>query len=1149
MAYKPISQTTQTGGYVPISQKKPTKPIPTLPQALDSMFPYREMVRNASLPKQPAPPQTLNQQIQKADTDKVRGTTISAPPKPERSLIGNLTEAIPGNGMIERGIEKYINKPFAKLGSFLRNDPNEYYRQAVAENPGATSENVYQKALELRRSKEPGFVGDDLGAKQIDVEATGGLIRKVGSTLTKKLLESIIGASSKEAAEKVARDILPTNPTLSQKFSKLIVEAKDETAARNVYKAIQDEATKTPTASTLATPSETPKSLTSKSAYKPIVVKRATEPQPDPLALHSSVSRRLEELEVERAILDDTLKSNTAGSLVKKMGRGDNTLSQLQENAIKRRKNITQFDDVDELGFVDLNEAQKAVEQYKTSRKRLQEIDSEIKEMRRLDRDLFKFEKQQLKSLEQYAEQTTLPEQPSPVLQPLTKPKTKSTYKPIKAKAPTKTTTLQPKKELPSLPKLSPEIAFRLQSKMDDATVNEAIRTRYRNLANRPNIPNDRLAKLAQKDGGGEGVGTKVMKVAGELLTPISSRLRRINPILETGLRKMEFAVNQRVYKDMQSVLPLINGSKKMGKIDNELFSLARLNGDREVYEALARKYGLEDQLKATEKTIADIRIRANEVGMDMPKRDNYFTRIVKNPDGYIAWWRSNEDWGKINRLIEAEAEKKGIKVTDLWKDKEKVASIINNYVRGYGNKTVLGAPSFAKGRKINVLDEELAKFYESSDEALTKYIIRMNDEIEARRFFGKKADGDADIEDSIGAYVLKLVADNKIKPQQQDEVSDILKSRFQRGSMNGALDLYRNLEYISTMGNPISAVTQIGDFAWSLYDNGFFRTAKAALGKKKITREEIGFDQSIMNEFTRDTMSGKAVSNVFKITGLDKLSRLGQETMVNANFAKYKKRAQQGDPGLEGTLARLFDPAEADLAMKEFAEGKVTERTKFVVFNRLLDFQPLTKSEMPQVYLERPNGRLFYMLKTFTLKQYDIARREAFDKIATSEPKQVAVGMKNLIHLAAVFMLANATADEIKDLILGREAEPSDRLIDNLYRLIGASKFDIYQAREDGIGTATMRKLLFPASIIDRAYRDITNMIEGREYERGELEGEKYKLESTQTIPLGGKLYYWWFGRGAQKEEYKESLEKDDTTVGLPTLPTLPTLPSLPTL
>lgn len=712
------------------------------------------------------------------------------------------------------------------------------------------------------------------------------------------------------------------------------------------------------------------------------------------------------------------------------------------------------------------------------------------------------------------------------------------------------------KPELPSLPKLPPEIRQQIETRQANETIARAVFDRYKNVANKPPVTDSKIVALAKR----ANTPGETKKMFGELLTPIASRLRRINPGLETTLRKFEFQVNQNTEKSMRAIKPLLDGSAKMSPIDRKLFSLSRLNGDKEVYEAIAKKYNLSKELKAAEDAIEDIRLRANSVGMDIAKRENYNPRIIKNPKAYLNYWRNQEDWGDINRLIEAEAEKRGIKYGDLMKDAEKVASIINNYVRGYGNKTVLASPSFAKQRTIAVLDEELADFYEDADTALATYMIRMNDEIEARRFFGKRnassnnimggnvavekeltdSLGRADIEDSIGAYVMDLVATGKIKPQQQEEVADILRARFHRGKMAGALDVYRNAEYISTMGNPISAITQIGDFTWSVYDNGFWPTVKSAVGKKKITREDLGLDASIMNEYTNGTLSGKAVEKTFKLVGLDKMARLGQETMVNAQFGRYQKMARQNDDVLKRELDRLFDADEAQLAMREFANGDVTERTKFVVFNRLLDFQPLTKSEMPQVYLEHPNGRIFYMLKSFTLKQYDVFRREAFDQIATGDPAKVKQGVKNLVALAGLFMMANATADEIKDLVLGRETPPSDRLIDNLWRLVGASKYDVYSAREDGIGTTVLRKILFPASIWDRLSKDFETVRTDKEYERGPMAGEDYKFESTQTIPVGGKLYYWWFGRGAQKEEYKES-QATSTNTELPKLPPRP--------
>ena len=63
-------------------------------------------------------------------------------------------------------------------------------------------------------------------------------------------------------------------------------------------------------------------------------------------------------------------------------------------------------------------------------------------------------------------------------------------------------------------------------------------------------------------------------------------------------------------------------------------------------------------------------------------------------------------------------------------------------------------------------------------------------------------------------------------------------------------------------------------------------------------------------------------------------------------------------------------------------------------------------------------------------------------------------------------------------------------------------------------------------------------------------MKGEDYKLESIQSIPLAGKIYYWWFGRGAQKEEYKQSGSGENGNLpSLPKLPGLPELPKIPSL
>lgn len=702
---------------------------------------------------------------------------------------------------------------------------------------------------------------------------------------------------------------------------------------------------------------------------------------------------------------------------------------------------------------------------------------------------------------------------------------------------------------LPTLPKLPPEMVKALETRQSDKVVLDAVKERYAKAVSRTPDENTKLAKSALtkgKDG--------IMKLSSEILTPISSRLGRISVGLKSGLREYESLSLLKIKKDTDAVEPLLRKMKAMPKDEYAILDLAMKNSDMEVVDAIARKYGLTDDMNEFRLVWDDLFQRGNEVGMDIAYRKNTFPRLLKNPEGYMNYLRGTEDWGVIDNLIRAEAEKKGIRYTDMT-DADK-AEIVNNFVRGYGDKTTLAAPSPTKARTIEVVDENLAQFYEDTPTAIINYITRMNDDIEARKFFGKNLDnfdGATDLESNVGALILKGLASGEIQPNQVDEISKIIRARFKRGKMNGGLQVYRNAELVSTMGSITSAVTQLGDVVWSVFKNGGYQTTKAALGKKKITREMLGIDNHIMYEFNDTGFGKKMVDGVFKYTGMNNIIKFFQDTSLTANLGKWQSMAKKDEALLREDLLSLVLPERIDGVVDALKNGYVSEDLKIALTARLLDFQPLTKSEFPQKYLEMPNGRIFWMLKSFTLKQYDIFRREAVDDIikgaSSGNAKLAAKGAKNLVYLATLFMAANATSDEIKDLILGRETPPSDRLVDNLWRLIGASKFDVYQAKENGVGATLMKKILPPVSIADSLGKDVYNTVTGKEYEKGPLKGESYDLETTQRIPIVGKPYYWWFGRGAQKEEYKQGTSTTETGGALPPLPKLPTLPALPKL
>lgn len=623
-----------------------------------------------------------------------------------------------------------------------------------------------------------------------------------------------------------------------------------------------------------------------------------------------------------------------------------------------------------------------------------------------------------------------------------------------------------------------------------------------------------------------------------KVLGTISTRLKNIDPSLKRAIRDFEFKLANNTQADKRKIVPFLKKirSKDIDLQDYADLDLALKNGDILKINKIISKYGLDKEFKQVRNLLDDLYKRAEDVGYDIGYEKNYFPRTIEDPAGLLEYFQKGDDWSLIDEAIKA-------KEIDLQRylTVEEKANVINTLMRGYPQgRVTLSKTGAMKNRSIDIVDAELNQFYGDSVGSLLKYVDQTNDAIEARRFFGKgkKADQFANIDDSIGNYILDLMAKGKVRPSQERELREILQARFKPLGTSGAVRVYKNLSYIDTMGSPISAITQLGDLAFAIYKGGPVETAKAfgraLAGKSKITRQDIGIEK-IAQEFSDSSRSASAVTKVFKAVGLEKLDALGKESVINATIGRYRKLASRPTPDFLRRIGSVFGD-ETDSVLADLKAGKITENVKLLAFNELLDVQPVALSEMPEMYLKGGNGRIFYMLKTYTVKLFDVYRNEVFQEISAGRKAQ---GLKNLIYLSGALVTMNATADEIKDLVLNRETSLKDRTVDNILKLAGFSKFTIYKARMEGIGSATARTILPPFKFIDSAYKDVVQA------------NELSQLETIQSIPVGGKLYYWWFGKGAAKSDKKREKASPTNSTGLPKLPKikgggLPTLPKI---
>lgn len=618
--------------------------------------------------------------------------------------------------------------------------------------------------------------------------------------------------------------------------------------------------------------------------------------------------------------------------------------------------------------------------------------------------------------------------------------------------------------------------------------------------------------------------------IAGELFSPISTQLKNISPVLKRALGSFEFKIRQTVKNDIESCLPFIEGIRKMDADDQLVMDFARKNADSAKIAELVKKYNLNNEYDAYRKTMDSLHVRAKDVGFDVGYLQEYHPRQIKDKAGFNKFLHGTEYSGDISKAYDEKTKELGRTLTE-----DEKADIANSVLRGYGPGLKLSTPGNLKQRKIAFITEEFNKYYYDSNTALVQYLDRINNSIETRRFFGKgKMTTDLDIpevEKSIGAYVRDLVNNRIITEVQENRVSGILQSRFGYVPMGRGFAVLRDLGLLTTMDTVASTITQLQDVSWSVYEAGWRKDLvvknmiKTAFGKSRITAKDIGVED-VGEEFRSISKLGKILKTVFAANAFTKFDRMGKETLINTVVDKIRREAQSGNFSQRSKerLEATFGPNWKNV-VPELAGNEITDNVKLLAFMTLTDYQPVTQSEMTEGYLKNPRARLLYTLKTYTIKQLDVFRRECFSKMSSGNPIAVrAEGFRNLMHIGGLLLISGISTDVLKDFLFGRNPEPEDYVIDNFLRLFGINRYVAWKARQDGWARALSAIALPPTDFIESPFKDADKLYKA--IAAGKTEDFQIKdLQTVKNIPMVGKMYYWWFGGGHEKTMKKEQL------------------------
>lgn len=604
-----------------------------------------------------------------------------------------------------------------------------------------------------------------------------------------------------------------------------------------------------------------------------------------------------------------------------------------------------------------------------------------------------------------------------------------------------------------------------------------------------------------------------------KFLGTLSTRVGNISQPVLRRLRQFEYDIHTKTNASMKELEPFLVQLQKLKGPAKQAVTRHLYNGEFTAAKSYMSKE-MKDMLPTVEAKLGSFYDQLKDVGYTFDPKENYFPRIVKDYDGLLKAVGSTKK-SQIAKAQQEYARAKDLTVSDL--DMATKSNIANMVIRGFSVKTDGNIPTFAKPRTIEKLDDNLLKYYSSPEEALTIYARNAVNNIERRNFLGrslkKDQQGVVDLDSSIGRLVEEEKLAGNILPEQEDELVSLLKSRFIGGERTSGtpLGILRDLTYMGTIANPISAITQLGDIGLSGALNGFRSTIAAMFGPKSVKIVDIGID-NIGQEFTDARKTAKLLNKLFTASGFRAIDRLGKETFMNAALRKNFKlmKTSAGEAAFRKKWSKFYgDDIESIVA--DLKAGKVTEPVKFHTFNELSGAQPITMSEMPQAYLDNPNGRILYALKSFTLKQYDVVRREIVQEYLKGNKL---AATKKAAVLAGYLSAANVGTQATKDILLGRDVSVDDLPNKALWALTGVFGVNKYVSDKyisQGKITDAAIETLAPATPIIDAITEGAVMLTDEDADASRL---------LRSVPLFGPMLYNWFGGGAEK--YNERMEKE---------------------
>ncbi len=258
----------------------------------------------------------------------------------------------------------------------------------------------------------------------------------------------------------------------------------------------------------------------------------------------------------------------------------------------------------------------------------------------------------------------------------------------------------------------------------------------------------------------------------------------------------------------------------------------------------------------------------------------------------------------------------------------------------------------------------------------------------------------------------------------------DLMRSFVVRGiqAPNNWLANMRKAAYMGTIGNPYSAILNFGDSANTVVNFGADNTALAIReyfkkGGYTFGVKDVGLLQQSTGEFIREGSKGwqKRFDNLSEVTFQSSGFRGADRAGKSLTLTTAVKRGQQKvlDGSLDTEYAWLFNRNEMGRLKSDLINSRRTQRVKEFAAAELGKLQPSDMAQMPKWYIDHPNGRLLYMLRTFGIKQLQQIDRLVVEQVKQGNRREA---IKNALAYVTIVGGGNTLLNELRQPIKGEE-------------------------------------------------------------------------------------------------------------------------------